>query len=478
MKLSDFNLGKADSLKEYMLTPEIFELAFFDPRQIELKLLNDWNYILLGRKGVGKSAYNVRIQYLSKKEQNIMATPLMLDEFEYTIFAKVDSSKDIKGTKKYYDAWNFLLLFQIYKFLYENVKNIEDKSFVEIIEMLKHMGFSINNSFQMTVKAMSKLKTGINIGVFDIQFEQEFGCKPDNFMERISTVVNKMFEVLYNINIPKKVYVLIDGVDDILRIKKNQIEILSSLLRSIEKLNKEFYKNHTNAKILIFLREDIFNKISDPDLNKIKLDGYIPLSWGDNIENLKKIAELRLNMNNHNNEPIIWENLFVEEGDKSSWDVVAEHTLYKPRDILQFLVTCQNQFPDKEKLLSSEVRKALKIYSRDYFIGEMKNELSGYIEDDIISVVPSLFQRIGSKDFTVNELDNVLKEQIPKNIESLGITKQLLLVLFESGYIGQRLKTNRSASVVFKYRNTGANIDYSQKFLIHKGIQRGLGVNV
>ena len=175
MKLSDFNLGKADSLKEYMLTPEIFELAFFDPRQIELKLLNDWNYILLGRKGVGKSAYNVRIQYLSKKEQNIMATPLMLDEFEYTIFAKVDSSKDIKGTKKYYDAWNFLLLFQIYKFLYENVKNIEDKSFVEIIEMLKHMGFSINNSFQMTVKAMSKLKTGINIGVFDIQFEQEFG---------------------------------------------------------------------------------------------------------------------------------------------------------------------------------------------------------------------------------------------------------------------------------------------------------------
>lgn len=183
-------------------------------------------------------------------------------------------------------------------------------------------------------------------------------------------------------------------------------------------------------------------------------------------------------MNNHNNEPIIWENLFVEEGDKSSWDVVAEHTLYKPRDILQFLVTCQNQFPDKEKLLSSEVRKALKIYSRDYFIGEMKNELSGYIEDDIISVVPSLFQRIGSKDFTVNELDNVLKEQIPKNIESLGITKQLLLVLFESGYIGQRLKTNRSASVVFKYRNTGANIDYSQKFLIHKGIQRGLGVNV
>ena len=55
--------------------------------------------------------------------------------------------------------------------------------------------------------------------------------------------------------------------------------------------------------------------------------------------------------------------------------------------------------------------------------------------------------------------------------------RQLLLVLFESGYIGHLVSANNGKqSVVFKYRNPSAAIDYGQKMLIHRGIQKGLGV--
>ena len=479
MKLIDYKLGYADAEKELLLTPEIFESAFYDPKDIQKKLLYSWNYILAGRKGVGKSAFNSRIQYLAKSEKEIVAVSLMLDDFAYTTFAKANSDNNIEGTKKYYDAWNFLLLFQIYKYLFEKMRITEVKELCDIVDLLKKMGFPIDASFNTTVKNVSKLKMGANVGVFDAEYEMEFGHKPISFFERISTVVEKMIDVLSGIYIPKKMYVLIDGVDDLLRIRKNQVEILSSLLRSLDKLNKIFFTNEINVKILVFLREDILNKASDPDLNKIKRDGYIPLTWTDDTENLKKIAELRLNLGNEG-EIIHWEDIFCEKVDKKeSWDAVLEHTLYKPRDVLQFLVTCQEMYPQKERLRSSEIRKALKTYSREYFIEEMKNELSGYIEDEIINAVPSLFQRIGSRSFTVTELDKVLNDQIYKEETSLSITKQLLLVLFESGYIGQLIPTNRNTgSVVFKYRNTGANVDFSQKFLIHRGVQRGLGVIV
>lgn len=479
MKLIDYRLGFADAEKELLLAPEIFESAFYDPKNIENKLLHSWSFILSGRKGVGKSAFNSRIQYLAKNENEIVAVPLMLDDFPYPTFAKADCDNNIEGTKKYYDAWNFLLLFRIYKYLFEEMKIIESNELSEIIDLLKKMGFPINLSFNTTVKNVSKLKMGANVGVFDAEYEVEFGHKPISFFERISTVVEKMTVALSDIYIPKKMYILIDGVDDLLRIKKKQMEILSSLLRSLDKLNTIFLTKNINVKILIFLREDILSKVSDPDLNKIKRDGYIPLTWTDDTENLKKIAELRLNIGN-DGKTIHWEDIFCEKVDKKeSWDAVLEHTLYKPRDVLQFLVTCQEMYPNREKLLSSEIRKALKTYSREYFIEEMKNELSGYVSDEIINVVPSLFQRIGSKSFKVSVLDEVLNDQISPKENSLTITKQLLLVLFESGYIGQLIQTNRNTeSVIFKYRNTGANVDFSQKFLIHRGIQRGLGVIV
>ena len=56
--------------------------------------------------------------------------------------------------------------------------------------------------------------------------------------------------------------------------------------------------------------------------------------------------------------------------------------------------------------------------------------------------------------------------------------KYLLLLLFDSGYIGQLFDNgrNKKKSVIFKYRNTSAKIDYKEKFIIHQGLHSGLGV--
>lgn len=482
MKLKDYELGYADATKEYLITPEIFDKAFFDPKNIESKLLNDWNYILVGRKGVGKSAFNSRIQSISKSDNMIVAIPLELEDFQYTTFSKASSDKDIEGTKRYYEAWNFLILCHIYKIVYKELGVTEVERFTDIIKFLDKIGFKIESlknkgEINKTVEIISKLKGGFNSGIIKVEFEKLFGYQPKSFLEIVSTIVETMLEALSEIFLHNKIFVLIDGVDDILRIKKSQIDILSSLIRSVEKLNKNFYSEKINIKILVFLREDILNKASDPDLNKIKRDGVIHLSWGnDNTEDLKQIVELRLNMSKIDN-TITWEDIFKN---KRSWEYMIKHTLHKPRDVLQFLVTCKSLYPNNESLNEKEIKIALKSYAKDYFIEEMKNELSGFIDDEVISLVPALFQRIGREPFKVDELQMILEEQTTKlKSDSLTITKQLLLVLFEAGYIGQAIKTNRNPrpSIIFKYRNTGANIDYSLKFLIHQGIIKGLGIN-
>lgn len=477
MKLGEYKFGYADATKELMIEPEIFKLAFCDPHDILNKLVNTWKYMLIGRKGVGKSAFSAKIQFIAEYEEKYFAHPIQLNDFEYTTFAKASSDADLVGTKKYLDAWNFIIMLNIYKILYNILHITEVVEFSETISLLDKLGFPITDTFKASVTRVSRLKMGVTVGVFDAGYEKEFGYKPISFSDRIGALIERMQGVLSSVFLSKKLFVLIDGVDDILRIKKNQLDILSSLIRSVDMLNQNFFEKKIDIKLLLFIREDIINQITDPDLNKIKRDGAIHLSWVDNTNDLKQIVELRFKLSD---DQVLenWNNIFPHElQGKNSWEALLEHTLYKPRDVLQFLCTCQELYPNKEVLSYSDMKNAIKIYSRDYFIEEMKNELSGYIDDIMINTLPSTFQKLGRKSFTFETFVQVINDQsISKEYNEQDI-RQLLLVLFESGYIGQLVNSNRGKqSVVFKYRNSSAAIDYGQKIIIHRGIQKGLSV--
>lgn len=477
MKLSEYKFGYADAAKEFMIEPEIFDLAFYDPHDILGKLVNTWKYMLIGRKGVGKSAFSAKIQFMAEYGNQYSAFPIQLNDFEYTTFAKASSDGDLVGTKRYLDAWNFIILLNIYKILHNDIHITEVREFSETISLLNRLDFPITDSFKASVTSVSRLKLGANVGIFDAEYENEFGHKPISFADRIGALVERMQEVLSSVFFSKKMFILIDGVDDILRIKKNQLDILSSLVRSIDTLNQNFFEQQIKIKLLLFIREDIINQITDPDLNKIKRDGAIRLSWVDNPDDLKQIVELRFKLSN-NQDLDNWYNIFPRElQGKNSWETLLEHTLYKPRDVLQFLCTCQELYPNEENLSFSDMKNAIKIYSRDYFLEEMKNELSGYIDDVLINTLPSTFQKLGSKSFTFEMLVRVINEQSISKQYSEQDIRQLLLVLFESGYVGQLINNNYGKqSVVFKYRNSSAAIDYGQKIIIHRGIQKGLSV--
>lgn len=478
MKLKDYILGYADATKEYLLEPAIFESAFFDPNNILGKLEETWKYILIGRKGVGKSAYNAKLQSLSNNNDKFLTYFIPLNNFEYSTFSKTSSDNDIVGTKKYLESWQFILLLSIYKIL-NTLDMTEINSFQEMIDILNKFDFNINEDLRKNVTKVSKLKLGANIGVFDANYETEFGTKPFSFTERISTLIDKMKKCLDGIYLNKRIFLLIDGVDDILRFKKNQLEILSSLIRSVDTLNEYFLQNKIQVKIILSIREDILNNFTDPDLNKLKRDGAINLTWTENTQDLKQIVELRLKMSNKDDFNCdMWYKIFPRQvRNTDSWKYLLDHTLYKPRDVLQFLVTCQDLFPNKEKLTHADMLGAIKSYSRDYFIEEMKNELSGFSDDLLINSLPSILQKIGSRAFYLGEFIKITNEQTTLKKYSEQDIKYLLLMLFQSGYIGQLIKTNSGKeSVVFKYRNPNSNIDYSQKFISHRGLHKGLGI--
>lgn len=486
MKFKDYEFGFADAEKEFIRVPEIFEKAFYDENNVVERLIDKYHFLLVGRKGVGKSAYSAKIQSLAQSGENLFAYPLKLNDFEFSTFAKTSVDNDVLGTQKYKASWDFILLLIGYKILYNNLNIKEVEGVNDIIYLLDELGFSLEPGYKRDISRLSKIKLGGSIGKFDVSFEKEFGTKPSTYLERITSLNERMLDILSDVWFDEeKVVILIDGVDDILRFKKNQLDILSSLVRSVDYLNDKFLCSKIPFKIVLFIREDILSSITDPDLNKIKRDGSITLNWQNSIEDLKEIVKLRFNLSGVPNEKLDtwWERLFPRKiRDKESWLYVLDYTLCKPRDILQFLKCCQEVYPNNVSLSFSEMEKVLKVYSSQYFIEEMKNEVTGFISDDLINVLPAVLQKLGSRSFTYADFCRDITTQcLIKDVDEKDI-KYLLLLLFEAGYIGQLFSNDRHQdirdSVIFKHRNPTTKIDYTRKFITHKGLHSGLGVRL
>lgn len=475
MKLQEYEFGFADATKEYSRNPEIFEHAFCDPRNVVNKLIKSYQFLLIGRKGVGKSAYSSKIQSIANNSEYLYAYPLNLSDFEFSTFAKTGIDEDVAGTQKYKTSWDFLLLWSIYKILFNEMQMTESEEISQIVYLLDSLGFSVDDGYKADVTKLSKIKFGANIKIFDVVFEKEFNTQPSSYLERISIITEKMINVLATSYLNgRNIMIIIDGLDDVLRYKKNKIEIIASLIRSADYINDFMTKCGKKIKVVLLVREDIISVVNDPDLNKIIQDGAIFINWNNRSNDLKQLVDMRFALSVSENEARkCWSEIFPNKiKNKKSWDYVLDYTLYKPRDVLQFLKFCQNKYPDNEKLTLSETQNVLKVYSNAYFIQEMENELSGFISEELIASIPSVFRRLGGRAFDVSELNRLTNEQNMKREVSIEETKTELMYLFDAGYVGQLVaggNTNKR-SVIFKYRNPTARIDYYQKFLTHKGI--------
>lgn len=484
MLFKDYQFGFADATKELSRVPQIFEVAFCDPRNIIDKLLNSYEFLLIGRKGVGKSAFSSKIQSLAQKSECLYAFPMNLNDFEFSTFGKTGIDSDIVGTQKFKTSWDFLLLLTIYRMLFNKLQMTEVEEINSLIYFLDNMGFSIDAGIKADVTRLSKIKVGAGIAKFDMEFEKEFNVTPSTYLERMSLITEKMLNVLVESELnEREVIIIIDGFDDVLRYKKNKMEIIASLIRSADYINDKLLLKRQKIKIVLLIREDLIALVTDPDLNKIIHDSSITISWNKHLPDLKALIDLRFKMSGVLEDKIEnwWYEIFPKRiRGKDSWDYVLDYTLYKPRDVLQFLKYCQNEYPMNERLTLSEMQNSLKVYSNRYFIEEMKNELSGFIDDELIVSIPSIFRRLGGRAFGISEINKLTNEQNPGKKVSTEETKIMLNFLFEAGYIGQLISNgkDRKRSVIFKYRNPTARIDYYQQFITHQGLHSGLGVRI
>lgn len=481
MLFYDVPFGTSDAETELSRTPEIFDSAFYDPRKYIDELVYGDKFVVSGRKGDGKSAYCSKMLRMATQMEELETIQVNLEHLNSKFFDKF-TDEDLIGGKRYVPMWKCIILIELIKYFEARGFQIQSDNYCSIVSSLEKIGLLRGDSLETTISKLDSSNLSINIkGWFEYgrKYENEYVLQGANNI--YSTLLSEL-KPIYLDNV--KFRMVFDGLDDILRNSEFRIEIVTGLLRAINEINNSFKNKTLDFKAIVLIRSDILDKCRDPDISKIKNGSLINLRWkvvgNPYTSNLVDLVLKRFQMagfmfENFNS---LWKTFFPDKIDgKDSLEYVLENTLYKPRDILMFFTfTKEIMGEDNRKLNEYEVKEILQMYSDDYFLIHMQDELTGFLPDNAINEIQTVISKIGYRRFDFEMFEKEMKQH--KEFSNVA-AEEVLKLMFERGYIGQYRKRPDHPREEFLFQT---HINHKEKYekdddcQIHRGLIRALGI--
>lgn len=478
---NDIPEAYVDAESEAEFSPDNITYGFFDFKQHYSQLINmsGPKCFISGRKGTGKTAYIYRINQL---ENSIL---LNLDKLPYKQLKKVSDPKT-DSHLKYTSIWQLLIINYIVNHVDINQISSGTSQYNQILKILNLLGFGDN--ITTNIKTASKKTLSFNVLKQSGNFESESIVK----IHSIFDLVDKLVQLFKEISFTDSLYLLVDGVDDVLLDRKDKTsisEILSSLFTVIYDTNLSSKRSQNNFKIIMAVRSDIWGLVNGPDMNKRSQTNKLSLEWisGNEQEELAHLINHRLSISpkikdfveSQGSTFALWNNFFPSDvklsknADVSSWKYFLEYSLYRPRDVIKFVDMARESFSNSSSLSKSEFKKLVARFSKEYFFDEMRNEMVGFVEDKILDDLTEALQYIGRDSFKLPDFLRAFRK-IDESFTDDQI-KLLLNELFDHGYIGQR--SGDYESYTFKHKALHQKINYSNSLVIHRGLYAAVAIN-
>lgn len=455
--------AEAENVNEHNLTD------YFEDYLEIMENLEVGKFIFVGRKGVGKSAITKFIKDTSEKSNNSLATILRLSDFEVekTIQSNnEDINKDIL-------LFEWLILVNIVKLVVKNKRGEYTVEFTKLQKFLdNNSGIVHIDKFQID-EGFKKSGGEINFGVlthsFGGVFKKYFDVKVTKapFYKLIPPLKEIVKIILdYPVNKKTEFWLLFDDLDINFNIySESDKRKVMELIRLAKLYNNEVFINN-KAKILIFLRDDIRDKLISEYTDSAKIfNSYeILINWYNHFEStqdenriaLKKMVNKRIelnykNKNIHYSKEDPWFSLFTDDNynpngypKKSSFKYIIDFTYYRPRDIITIL-NITSELGVSYPISQNNIKLILQKYiARN--INEIKSELNLFFnEDDKEKLFVTLFKYMS--DYPAKSYNQVLTKINGLNFKLKSET--IIEILISYSFF---VPSNSNGDLYFNYR--------------------------
>ncbi|MCC5985484.1 MAG: hypothetical protein JJU40_15995 [Rhodobacteraceae bacterium] len=392
--LSDCYFGDVEAIDEGNNFPEYFHSTFILPTSFSMNSLNNKRkYIIVGRKGSGKTAVQFYLSeklkekgYISKffsfhsdvkpKDYNSAARTQKID------MLGVVNSRNIFLNYDFREIW-------LRTFLVKIAEELSENSFTsQFTKFVLGKRSRLSSIFEGVLKSAS---VEISAEMFDISasvgfdFAKYKGGSEVPLSEYISAALELLRrhhqDHLFYLYVDELVLSRLDAADDEVKVRAAMVR---DILRSARELNNFFIKHNLDFHIVCALRPEIRNLLNDMDSEIGKLvDGKsVKLEWdmSDGSETLLFRLLIQKVIHSKHLEVINFAD-FVEPkinfGKKTILleNFIKINTWGRPRDVVQLLNSIADENPDSPRIGEDEIKNALNEYSRRA-MNEIKDEIS------------------------------------------------------------------------------------------------------
>lgn len=479
---------------------------FYDNGVLASAIKSPTGFLLLGRKGAGKTALfkyfeENRAQFLGRDD---VLLPQSFEDYNWNVHAALaDETK--AASMVYKQSWKFVIYSEVIKALVVHYAQKGDtpKQIRNASRMLQKLFDTptptIYQLIGRKVLDLSKFKLpsasldleegnfdGISADAGEVSFESlknDSGLK-QRLTENIDNVTALLEAAIVDAKDAPRVFVCFDRVDeawDDVSFEASR-RVIAGLVAAADSINALF---KGRVRPLVFLREDIFETLSINDANKLREDCGALLHWDK--PSLGAMILRRINFYGARaSQPVVsdLDSLFdkLEMRQRARpFNYLLRRTMMRPRDLIALLSRTVDAMQEKandpfaeeritfEKLECDSIYAAEPGYS-EWLRQELLDEWS--VQQPHMSTLLQALQSYGST--------NITKEQFATHFRSLvadlpdNEVVNYLKFLFDNSIIG--FKIGASTEWKFKCFYPSQGFVESDEYRVHDGLVRALNL--
>jgi len=487
---NNFYFGAEEAEAEAHPQSKINLLEFFDDYLDIFRDLESEKFLIIGRKGSGKSAIAEYIYSKARDDSTTFVDFIRNKDISLHKLAQV-SDGNVVGANHFFE-WTILLKIITLIMSNESYSHLKE---LDNLTKFYHKNSGFVRILDYDVKEVTEGKN-YEIGIeylkraFSGTFKSSMAIKSEKapFYKIIPDLRKLVIKILTSPETKCNecaYYLFFDDLDiDFKATNEEDMKSLAELIRTAKYYNNDIFgKNEINAKIFILIRTDVISAFDTKtaDISKIIQSYGIHLIWYDyNTFNnalselpLKRLIDNRIVRNfNIKNIPLTedpWRSFVAEQSEYKFLKAIFDITFARPRDVITFFKGVQSlktNFPIQEK----HVDRLTKNYCTKA-VAEIKNELYAFYDGQQIEIIFSALQQVGQKTrFKFTDIENKLI-----GLRFTGATSVVIKQLFDYSIIGQISTESNETLLRFKYREPQESpyeINKDGEFTLHKMIHK------
>lgn len=456
------------------------ERYFFHTSDVSL-LENGSRSYLIGRKGTGKTAI---CEYLYKQTgPKRFSRKLTFKSFPFNSLYQLENNS-FKTPNQYITLWKYLIYSSVAKMMIENQNINSDLR----MKLEKVYGNDPVTSLQRTISKWTSKNFEFSIlgtGVAGGRTQNEMSNDVP-WIERVEILEN-----LIQQNLDDSSYIIVfDELDEDYKDvsapeRYSQYNaLITSLFKAIQDIRSVFAPPSYKIFPIIFLRDDIYELVRDPDKSKWS-DLIIELDWS--TDKIKQLLTFRISRaldasgeTLHFNEA--WDKIFlhrhVEYGGQqrkrmSPFDFITRSTLVRPRDYVRYIRACAVSALAKNlsKVSPEIIRKVDKAFSNE-LKGEMVDEVEGFLPE--MQQVFDIISHMRKQKFGFDEFSEAYRTAFERKLLPERDAEFILKVLFHFSIVGNQPRQKNIQ--IFRYQNKEARLNLNEPLCVHRGLYKALQI--